>query len=249
MPEIEVKNLDVVLQGKKILDDVTFSVENGDFVCVVGPSGAGKSTLLKQLNRLEPGKANGEILWCGKNVDDYDVRELRRNLAYVFQKAVMMPGTTESNIKLACKYGPPMTQQEIDEVYKAALEIAEVTPDILSVPAQSLSGGQQQRVGIARVLMMHPPVLLLDEPTASLDVETSNHFCQTLKKMKGLKGIKDGREKTFFMVTHRLEEAKFLADKVLMLENGKVIEFTDAQQFFTAPKTQRAQEFLKAQDL
>lgn len=249
MDELNISHLDVAFQGTKVLSDITFSVSNGEFICIVGPSGAGKSTLLKQLNRLEPGKVNGTILWQGKDIDEYDVHELRRKIAYIFQKAVMLPGSVEDNIKLACTYGPKESPQDIDTLYKTALEVAEITPEILSVPAQSLSGGQQQRVGIARVLMMYPPVLLLDEPTASLDVETSNHFCQTLKNMKGLKGIKDGREKTFLMVTHRLEEAQFLADKILMIENGKIVEFTDAKQFFTNPQTERAKAFIKAENL
>ena len=236
MIELSVRHLNVTLQNTPILNDVSLDVENGAFVCIVGPSGAGKSTLLKQLNRLDPGKVGGEILW-------------RRQIAYIFQKAVMFEGTTEENIRMALQYGPKMSDQETEELYQHALEIAGITPNILKTPASSLSGGQQQRVAIARVMMMAPPVLLLDEPTASLDVETSNHFCQTLKRMKGLIGIKDNIKKTFLMVTHRLEEAKFLGDKILMLEDGKVVEYTDAAQFFTSPTTERGKAFLKAENL
>ncbi len=249
MIELSVRHLNVTLQNTPILNDVSLDVENGAFVCIVGPSGAGKSTLLKQLNRLDPGKVGGEILWRGQNIDTYDVHQLRRQIAYIFQKAVMFEGTTEENIRMALQYGPKMSDQETEELYQHASEIAGITPNILKTPASSLSGGQQQRVGIARVMMMAPPVLLLDEPTASLDVETSNHFCQTLKRMKGLIGIKDNIKKTFLMVTHRLEEAKFLGDKILMLEDGKVVEYTDAAQFFTSPTTERGKAFLKAENL
>lgn len=250
MQELQITDLCVAFQDKKeILHNITLDIENGSFVCIVGPSGAGKSTLLKQINRLDPGKTKGQILWRGKNVDDYDVHELRRNLAYVFQKAVMFPGTTEENIKLSLKYGNTYTDSEVEEIYKLVLDEANITDQILSTPALDLSGGQQQRVGIARVLMMAPPVLLLDEPTASLDVETSNRFCQTLKGLKGTRSAKDHQKRTFLMITHRLEEAKFLADKVLMLEDGKVVEYSDAETFFTHPQTQRAADFLKAQSL
>lgn len=248
MLELQVKNLCVSFQNQEILHDVSLDVEKGSFICIVGPSGAGKSTLLKQINRLEPGKSSGSILWQGKDVDTYEVHHLRRQLAYVFQKAVMFPGTTEDNIKLSLKYGPQLSQEEIDSRYKQVLEEANITDEILKSPSLSLSGGQQQRVGIARVLMMAPPVLLLDEPTASLDVETSNKFIKTLKDIK-TKHENDPDAKTFLMITHRLEEAKFLADKVLMLEAGKVVEYTDGPQFFTKPQTQRAEEFLKAQAL
>ena len=89
MIELSVRHLNVTLQNTPILNDVSLDVENGAFVCIVGPSGAGKSTLLKQLNRLDPGKVGGEILWRGQNIDTYDVHQLRRQIAYIFQKAVM----------------------------------------------------------------------------------------------------------------------------------------------------------------
>lgn len=248
MLELEIKNLCVSFQNKEILHDVSFDVEKGSFICIVGPSGAGKSTLLKQINKLDPGRSGGSILWQGKDIDSYEVHHLRRQLAYVFQKAVMFPDSTEENIKLALKYGPQLSEQEVNARYQTVLEEASITDDILKTPSLSLSGGQQQRVGIARVLMMEPPVLLLDEPTASLDVETSNKFIKTLKDLK-IKHENDPQRKTFLMITHRLEEAKFLADKVLMLAEGKVVEYTDAAQFFTKPQTQRAAEFLEAQAL
>lgn len=247
--ELQIKDLCVGYNGKEILHNISLDIENGSFIAIVGPSGAGKSTLLKQINRLDPGKTGGSILWRGKDVDDYDVHELRRNLAYVFQKAVMFNGTTEENIKLSLKYGHEFKPDEIEALYQTVLEEASISQDILDTPAQDLSGGQQQRVGIARVLLMGSPVLLLDEPTASLDVETSNKFCQTLKQLKGGPAAKDGKKRTFLMITHRLEEAKFLADKILMIEAGHIVEYTDCETFFTHPQTQRAAEFLKAQAL
>ena len=142
-----------------------------------------------------------------------------------------------------------ISKTPIGPFQKTVLEEASISQDILDTPAQDLSGGQQQRVGIARVLLMGSPVLLLDEPTASLDVETSNKFCQTLKQLKGGPAAKDGKKRTFLMITHRLEEAKFLADKILMIEAGHIVEYTDCETFFTHPQTQRAAEFLKAQAL
>ena len=114
MLELQIKDLCVAFNGKEILHNITFDIENGAFIGIVGPSGAGKSTLLKQINRLDPSKTGGSILWRGKDVDDYDVHELRRNLAYVFQKAVMFDGTTEENIKLSLKYGNEFKPEEIE---------------------------------------------------------------------------------------------------------------------------------------
>lgn len=161
MLELQIKDLCVGYNGKEILHNISLDIENGSFIAIVGPSGAGKSTLLKQINRLDPGKTGGSILWRGKDVDDYDVHELRRNLAYVFQKAVMFNGTTEENIKLSLKYGHEFKPDEIEALYQTVLEEASISQDILDTPAQDLSGGQQQRVGIARVLLMGSPVLLL----------------------------------------------------------------------------------------
>lgn len=248
MQEFQVNKLTVTVGSKQLLKDITFNVESGEFICIVGPSGAGKSTLLKQLNRLDCGKSGGEVVWKGQNVETYEIHDLRRKIAYIPQKAVMFPGNAEENIKLSLKFGVPAAP-DTDKLYSLVLKETEIDQKILETEAVSLSGGQQQRVGIARVLMLNPPVLLLDEPTASLDVETSNAFCKTLKKMKGVIDPETQSPRTFFMVTHRLEEAHFLADKVLMLQDGEVVEFTEASKFFTNPQTQRAKDFIQAENL
>lgn len=184
MTAFSIQNLTVVKGEKKILDSVSFDVQEGEFVCVVGPSGAGKSTLLRQLNRLDYGRIGGQILWNGKSLEEYDVHVLREQVAYIFQKAVMFPGSAEENIKMGAQFEHNVTQQELEGRFVKAIQEAGITPEMLSVEAADLSGGQQQRVGIARTLMLDPVVLLFDEPTASLDVETSNKFCKTLKVLK-----------------------------------------------------------------
>ena len=246
MTAFSIQNLTVVKGEKKILDSVSFDVQEGEFVCIVGPSGAGKSTLLRQLNRLDYGRIGGQILWNGKSLEEYDVHVLREQVAYIFQKAVMFPGSAEENIKMGAQFEHNVTQQELEGRFVKAIREAGITPEMLSVEAADLSGGQQQRVGIARTLMLDPVVLLFDEPTASLDVETSNKFCKTLKVLK--EHLKE-KKSASLMITHRLEEASFLADKVLMLEEGKVVAFLPVNEFFNNPSNERVANFLMAYKL
>ena len=246
MTAFSIQNLTVVKGEKKILDSVSFDVQEGEFVCIVGPSGAGKSTLLRQLNRLDYGRIGGQILWNGKSLEEYDVHVLREQVAYIFQTAVMFPGSAEENIKMGAQFEHNVTQQELEGRFVKAIQEAGITPEMLSVEAADLSGGQQQRVGIARTLMLDPVVLLFDEPTASLDVETSNKFCKTLKVLK--EHLKE-KKSASLMITHRLEEASFLADKVLMLEEGKVVAFLPVNEFFNNPSNERVANFLKAYKL
>ncbi|WP_300918744.1 ABC transporter ATP-binding protein, partial [Turicimonas muris] len=197
-------------------------------------------------NRLDYGRIGGQILWNGKSLEEYDVHVLREQVAYIFQKAVMFPGSAEENIKMGAQFEHNVTQQELEGRFVKAIQEAGITPEMLSVEAADLSGGQQQRVGIARTLMLDPVVLLFDEPTASLDVETSNKFCKTLKVLK--EHLKE-KKSASLMITHRLEEASFLADKVLMLEEGKVVAFLPVNEFFNNPSNERVANFLKAYKL
>lgn len=246
MNTFSVNNLTVTKGNTKILDSLTFDIEQGDFVCIVGPSGAGKSTLLRQLNRLDYGMTGGNILWNDKDLGTYDIHKLRQDIAYIFQKAVMFPGTCEQNIRMGCMYEKGLSKDEIDQRLEAAIEKAEITKEMLKVKAEALSGGQQQRVGIARCLMLNPQVLLFDEPTASLDVETSHNFCLTLKTLKS--DIK-AKKSASLMITHRLEEAQFLADKILMLDAGKIVAYVPVDDFFNKPINERVTDFLKAYKL
>ncbi len=127
------------------------------------------------------------FFWNGKSLEEYDVHVLREQVAYIFQKAVMFPGSAEENIKMGAQFEHNVTQQELEGRFVKAIREAGITPEMLSVEAADLSGGQQQRGrDCRRTLMLDPVVLLFDEPTASLDVETSNKFCKTLKVLKSI---------------------------------------------------------------
>ena len=140
MTAFSIQNLTVVKGEKKILDSVSFDVQEGEFVCIVGPSGAGKSTLLRQLNRLDYGRIGGQILWNGKSLEEYDVHVLREQVAYIFQKAVMFPGSAEENIKMGAQFEHNVTQQELEGRFVKAIQEAGITPEMLSVEAADLSG-------------------------------------------------------------------------------------------------------------
>ena len=229
MLELQIKDLCVAFNGKEILHNITFDIENGAFIGIVGPSGAGKSTLLKQINRLDPSKTGGSILWRGKDVDDYDVHELRRNLAYVFQKAVMFDGTTEENIKLSLKYGNEFKPEEIEALYQTVLEEASISQDILDTPAQDLSGGQQQRVGIARALAVNPEFIVCDEPISALDVSIQSQVVNILEDMQHEMGL------TYLFIAHDLSVVRHISHRIGVMYLGTMVELAESYELNRHP--------------
>ncbi len=224
-----------------ILRDFDLTVSKGDVVVVIGPSGCGKSTLLRCINALEEIQS-GEILIDGEPIrkDAKNISEMRQKVGMVFQSYDLFPHKTIiENILLA-----PLKVQKRGraEVEKEALELlgrvglADRKDDF---PRQ-LSGGQKQRVAIVRSLIMHPEVLLLDEITAALDPEMVREVLDVVMSL-----AKAGR--TMMIVTHEMAFAKAIATRVLFLENGQIVEESrDPKAFFTSPKTERAQNFLKS---
>ena len=243
---IEIKNVSkryINLAGEEndAVDNVSLDIKPGEFVSFMGPSGCGKTTLLRIIaGLLKPDE--GQLY-----LDGEEIKGPGYERGLVFQNPELFEWlNVEQNVAFGLK---------ARKVYKEQKENVQKYIDMVGLNGfekalpHHLSGGMQQRTAFARALINHPKVLLLDEPTASLDVETSNKFCQTLKQLKGGPAAKDGKKRTFLMITHRLEEAKFLADKILMIEAGHIVEYTDCETFFTHPQTQRAAEFLKAQAL
>ncbi|WP_159667668.1 amino acid ABC transporter ATP-binding protein [Andreprevotia sp. IGB-42] len=222
-----------------VLRDICLEVKEREVVVVCGPSGSGKSTLIRTINQLEPVK-DGEI-WVGNvqvNSTRTNINQLRENVGFVFQHFNLYPHLTVlENITLA-----PIQVKKMKK--EAAIELA--TELLLKVglankrdayPA-NLSGGQQQRVAIARGLAMQPKVMLFDEPTSALDPEMIG---EVLKVMKDL--AESGM--TMMVVTHEMGFAREVADRILFLEQGEILEDTTPANFFTAPKTDRARQFLK----
>lgn len=223
-----------------ILDDISFSIQKGEVVVIVGPSGCGKSTFLRCLNRLE-GIDSGELKLDGKNYEKEkkNVSKVREKTGMVFQSYDLFPNMTIlDNLLLA-----PRKVQKRDkrDAKKEALQLLERVGLIEKkdhYPRQ-LSGGQKQRVAIVRAMLMHPQIMLLDEITAALDPEMVREVLQVVLEL-----AKTGM--TMLIVTHEMEFARCVADRVVFMDHGKIVEENSPQEFFEHPKTERARQFLNS---
>lgn len=236
---IEIKNL-MKKYGKNIvLKDITENVNKGQVICVIGPSGSGKSTFLRCLNVLEKPNS-GKILFEGKdltNISEKELCALREKMGMVFQSFNLFPNMTVlENIKVAPMRVKGIAEDEAEKKAKQLLEKVGLSDRENQYPA-SLSGGQQQRVAIARALAMNPEVMLFDEPTSALDPEMVG---EVLKVMRDL--ADSGM--TMVVVTHEMGFAKEVADEVWFMSDGYIQEKGNPKDFFNAPKTDRAKEFL-----
>lgn len=222
-------------------DKINLDVKKGEVVVIIGPSGCGKSTFLRCINGLEEIQG-GEILLDGKavNQNDKELSLLRQKIGMVFQSYDLFPHMNIlDNITLAPR---KVQKRKKAEAEKEALELLDKIglADRKSAFPRQLSGGQKQRVAIVRALIMHPEILLLDEITAALDPEMVHEVLQVVCKL-----AKEGS--TMLIVTHEMAFAKAIADRIIFLENGEIVEeSTQPKQFFEKPETNRAQQFLKS---
>ncbi|WP_024294652.1 amino acid ABC transporter ATP-binding protein [Lacrimispora indolis] len=224
--------------GQPVLKDISFTLQKGEVVVVVGPSGCGKSTFLRCLNMLEP-IDSGTIRFKDQVIDrtKRDVYEIRQKIGMVFQSYDLFPHKTIlGNILLAPLKVQKRDKKEVTEEAQQLLARVGLLDKKDSYPRQ-LSGGQKQRVAIVRALIMHPEILLLDEITAALDPEMVREVLQVVLEL-----AKDGM--TMVIVTHEMEFARAVADRVLFMDHGVVVEESRPEEFFTSPSTDRAKQFL-----
>ena len=213
MTIIEVQTLSLERGGRTVLHDMSFCVERGDVLAIIGPSGGGKSSLLRCLNRLEEPPPDS-VLLNGTDITTLPVTELRQRVGMIFQKTAAFPGTVADNLA----YGPSLRGETLSrERVRQLLELASLEPDLADREASELSGGQEQRLAIARALANEPDVLLLDEPTSSLDPIATHHVEESLDCLKNQLGM------TMIWVSHSVEQARRLADRVLLLDSGRVL--------------------------
>ena len=249
-PMLQVRNLVKSFGNLRVLDNVSITVDAGETVCIVGPSGSGKSTLLRCINLLE-WPDSGEVYLRGERIGfrkdgnsrevrmgDGEMARIRTRVAMVFQQFNLWPHLTAfGNITVSPIHVLKRQKQEVEAEADALLEKVGLQDKRDEYPIR-LSGGQQQRVAIARALAMHPDVLLFDEPTSSLDPELVG---EVLAVMKGL--ADEGR--TMAVVTHEMGFAREAADHVVFMDGGKIVEAGSPEEFFSNPKTSRAQQFLE----
>ena len=207
--------------GRTVLQNVDATIPRHLITVLVGPSGGGKTSLLRLLNRLDD-PVRGDILYDGRPIVDYDVTELRRRVALVFQTPVMFPGTVSDNLAVAAELAGVQDSQ-FDQQASQVMLLAELEPSLLERPGGELSVGQKQRVNLARALMTSPEVLLLDEPTSALDPETSRAL------MKTIASLSEVRRLTLVVATHRVSEAGDYAHHALVLRDGRVVESGDSK--------------------
>ncbi|WP_315114586.1 amino acid ABC transporter ATP-binding protein [Clostridium intestinale] len=221
----------------EVLKDISLEITEGEVVCIIGPSGSGKSTLLRCLNRLEEIQAGSISILGEELVNNKSIDTLRQNIGMVFQHFNLFPHLTVlqnmilAPVELKKMNKAEATKKAIDLLDKVGLK------DKKDVYPDTLSGGQKQRVAIARALEMNPKIMLFDEPTSALDPEMVG---EVLKVMKDL--AKEGM--TMVIVTHEMGFARDVADRVVFMDHGYILEEGEPDKIFTAPTSDRCKEFL-----
>lgn len=237
--KIEVQNVAKNFAKNQVLKDINFTVEDGQVVVMIGPSGSGKSTLLRCLNRLET-PSSGNIIVDGINMADpkIDIDKARENIGMVFQHFNLFNNLTiGENIMLAPKELQNKSDVEAQKQARELLKMVDLEDKFNAYP-QSLSGGQKQRIAIARALAMNPDIMLFDEPTSALDPEMVDDVLEVMKKL-----AKNGM--TMVVVTHEMGFAKEVADKVVFMADGYIVEEGTPEEVFEHPKHERTQAFLE----
>ncbi|MBZ4644182.1 MAG: polar amino acid transport system ATP-binding protein [Deferribacteres bacterium] len=224
--------------GVKALKGVSLNVDKGEVVVVIGPSGSGKSTFLRTLNLLETIN-KGRIIIDGIPLTDKktNINKVREEVGMVFQQFNLFPHMTAlDNITLAPLKVRKMSEKEATEIAMSLLEKVGLADRAGSYPSQ-LSGGQQQRVAIARALAMRPKIMLFDEPTSALDPEMIGEVLDVMKTL-----AKEGM--TMVVVTHEMGFAREVADRVVFMDNGEIVEMGTPMELFANPKNERLKQFL-----
>jgi len=235
---IEVKNLEKNFGTLKVLRGITESINQGEKVAIIGPSGSGKSTFLRCLNLLEK-PSGGEIWFEGVNIaaKGCDIDKVRQKMGMVFQHFNLFPHLTIlENITLAPINLKLLTPQQADEKARALLERIGLTDKADTYPAM-LSGGQKQRIAIIRALAMNPKVMLFDEPTSSLDPEMVGEVLDVIREV-ALEGM------TMVIVTHEMGFAREVANRVMFMDEGLIVEQNPPGLLFGSPQNERLQVFL-----
>ena len=226
---IEFINVYKSFKDKHVLEDITFTINDGEFVCIIGPSGCGKTTALKMINKLiKPTK--GTIIVNGKDISQENDIELRRNIGYVIQQTGLFPHmTVKENIELIPKLKNKKDEHLLDKVKDVLDMVGLDTEEFLDKYPVQMSGGQQQRVGVARAFASEPDIILMDEPFSALDPITRNQLQDELMTLQ------NNVKKTIVFVTHDMAEAIKLADRICIMSDGKIQQYDTPEQILKHP--------------
>ncbi|MDD5878967.1 MAG: ABC transporter ATP-binding protein [Clostridiales bacterium] len=236
---IEMKNISKKVGNKIILDDISLKIDEGSFVVFIGPSGCGKTTTLKLMNKLiEP--TSGEIYIDGKPISKEDPIKLRRNIGYVIQSIGLFPHLTiRENIELIPKLKKDQTDEEIEQKTLELMKMVGLNPDeFLDKYPSELSGGQQQRIGLVRAIATDAKIILMDEPFSALDPITRNQL------QEWLYSLQEELKKTIVFVTHDMDEALKLADKICIMKDGKVQQYDTVENLLRNPANEFVRNFI-----
>ena len=239
---LELKNVKKAFGKTKVLENINLTVNEGDVIAILGPSGSGKTTLLRCIEFLERAD-NGVMILDGKEyslkrASKREIHDLRQKLGFVFQSYNLFANKTAlENVTEGLIVARKMKKEQAVSIGKTALEKVGMLDRSTFYPSQ-LSGGQQQRVAIARAIALEPKVILFDEPTSALDPELTGEVLSVMKKLAD-----EGT--TMVVVTHEMGFAKNVADRVIFMEDGVVVEEGNAKEFFAAPKEERTIQFLR----
>ena len=239
---LEIRNVKKRFGDLQVLEGISMDVEKGDVVAILGPSGSGKTTFLRCLNFLE--KADeGTLVFDGQPADLHaagrkEIAGIRKKTAFVFQNYnLFLNKNVLKNVTLGLTSGTGMKKQEAEKKALAALEKVGMADKLESYPSQ-LSGGQQQRVAIARALATEPEIIYFDEPTSALDPELIGEVLAVMRRL-----AEEGM--TMLVVTHEMDFARSVSNKVVFMEHGRIVEEGPSEAFFANPREERSREFIR----
>jgi len=238
-PVIDFQSVSKWYDSYQVLKDISLSVEKGERIVICGPSGSGKSSLIRCINGLEPFQS-GRLSVLGYELtdDERSVQAVRESVGMVFQQFNLFPHLSVlENLTLGPIWVEKLSTRQAKERAMLQLERVQIAEQADKYPKQ-LSGGQQQRVAIARALCLRPEIMLFDEPTSALDPEMVDEVVTVMRELAA-EGM------TMLCVTHEMGFANSVADRVVFMDKGEIVEVAPPSEFFNAPQTQRAQEFLK----